>query len=217
MHPNFSSNPHRRDQVRQQRHVDIQRLWRRLAGTPQGFVGNPANAIAPPQCGTLQVRAAGSGNEDGSGDVSWGDPTLISAAEASAAHCLLPSLGGMSSRLISNTHGFDIPDAAVIGGIYVRIWRSRDVHAPVMDESVWLTKDGVTGVGAPRWSDEIWPVTEAFAVYGDAGDLWEASWTADEINAPTFGAMVRVQSPSGSAFVTAYVDMIEISVCYAVS
>lgn len=215
MHPDFSfSNEIQRAQARQQRHVDIQRLWRRLAVTPRALVGNPVNSVAPPQCGELQTRAAGAGSDDGSGDDSWVNPNHIVGLEASAASYLLPSGGGMTSRLVSSAHGFTIPGAATIGGIYVRVWRRRDVLSIVTDESLWLTKNGIDGVGVPRWSGEIWPTADAVAVYGSAGDLWEATWTAEEINAATFGVMLRANSPGGSSFVTLYVDMIEVAVCY---
>lgn len=197
------------------RDVELKRMWRRVWASQRVYVGHPGSYKGMPACLEAQTRGAGGGTSDGSGDVPWNDPDDIDAEEAIAAHALMPSGGGYTAFLISNTHGFSIPTGATINGVFVRISISRDVLSNVYTYAVQLTKDGSTLAGSPKSGVNPWPVLQAQEVYGEADDLWGTGGiTPAEANASTFGVMLKANTPSGSVITTAYCDYIEISICY---
>lgn len=197
------------------RDVEIKRMWRRVWSSQRVYVGHPNGYKGMPACLEAETKAAGSGTSDGTGDVAWGDPDKIDAEEADAAHALLPSLGGYTAKLVSNSHGFTIPSDATINGVFVRLGLSRDVHANIYTYSLELTVDGSTPVGTAKSGLTPWPIIQAQEMYGEADDLWgTGGLTPADVNGSTFGIMLKANTPSGSASNTAYCDYVEISICY---
>ena len=216
--PAGTSRMRQREQELQQRHVDLQRLWKRLAAAPQSHTGRPGGGAAAAPCPNFQVRSAGGATEfpPGPSGASWQNRPQIVAADGTPAVCLLPP-GGITKLLASQNHGFNIPSGAVIRGITVRIIKQGGPapDASVEDVAVWLTKDGQSPAGPGQRFTGPWPATMTLYIYGGEGNLWGVNWTAADINNSTFGAAIQASAFHIVGTARAAVDQIEIAVCYA--
>jgi hypothetical protein len=105
--------------------------------------------------------------------------------------------------------GFAVPPGAQILGITVEIGRNADptLGGALSDEAVSLPQ------GTPK-ANGTWPdgtPTGPFpnSTYGSPQDTWGATWTASEINAPSFGVSLK---PAGKGF--GNVDSIGVTIAY---
>jgi hypothetical protein len=110
--------------------------------------------------------------------------------------------------------GFAVPAGATINGVTVEVKRRKtnDLGFSTKDANVNLTKNGTAAVGTNKASATNWTTTLTFATYGGAADLWGTTWTATEINASTFGVLLKVYDPIGGGGETANVDFIRVTV-----
>lgn len=117
-----------------------------------------------------------------------------------------------------------VPAGATINGITVKIERynsnaSGDFPLTVNDNAIYLTKDGSTTVGSNKSTGAAWQASDNNTTvdFGGVSDLWGTTWTADEVNASTFGVMISPQlSFSGYAETggNILVDQVTITVEY---
>jgi hypothetical protein len=115
-----------------------------------------------------------------------------------------------ATRLLTCTqYGFSIPGGSTITGILFEFER-QSAADDITDGDIRLTKDGTTAVGDDK-AVNSWPTVPAIASYGGSSDLWGTTWTDSEINASTFGSMIRATTSGGD---TASVDYCRVTVYY---
>jgi hypothetical protein len=114
----------------------------------------------------------------------------------------------LAEGVIATKFGFNIPNAATIKGIEVKVRKRQSARAVdfggttdteggefVFDAAARLVRNGNPG-GADRRSDETWPNGEnlEYVTYGGPTDLWGRSWTAAEINQEGFGFDIQARA-----------------------
>ena len=145
------------------------------------------------------------------GDIAWSDPANAGASDNSRATATVSS-SGFTQELRGTSLGLSIP--ADPDGIEVTIERNTAGGGATVftDNLVQLIKGGTPG-GDNKASATAWNTTEDTITYGGPTDLWGQTWTAADINASTFGVLLRAQR-AGSSGQTAQVDHIQIKVYY---
>ena len=165
------------------------------------------------------------------GSVSWSNPDNAKVSDDTRAINQLGSAVGKESHYLKATNfGFSIPVGATINGIVVEIERSWQNGSSAFGE---INDGGSASGGAgglrivkggsisstDRSVGAVWTnTTDAYSSYGSSSDLWGETWTAEDINASTFGFVISVMGfngPSGTD-PQAKVDHIRITVYYTV-
>ncbi|MEZ6048646.1 MAG: hypothetical protein R3C11_24325 [Planctomycetaceae bacterium] len=100
-----------------------------------------------------------------------------------------------------------IPTNAVIKGIQLTLTTSA-TQTPDYQE-IALSKDG-TSVFSSKSSPTSGSWMSGTAIYGGATDLWGASWTPADINATTFGSLIKVWALDGGDAFGVYAGEIEV-------
>lgn len=120
----------------------------------------------------------------------------------------------ISQILVVSNFGFAIPTDATIDGIIAEIERNNAAGA-ASDNRVQLAKGtafaNLVGSNLAATTTD-WPAAMAIATYGDAANLWGATWTPAEINAATFALFLSVQADAANTDIA--VDFIRITVHY---
>jgi hypothetical protein len=128
---------------------------------------------------------------------------------------MLNSTPVVSDDALLQDYGFVIPDGAIIVGIKVRVYRkcSDAAVSHAVDNKIRLLKAGAE-VGDDK-ADIVtkWPLAQTLAEYGGDTDLWGTTWTASEINDPTFGVVLAAEVISGFP-VTPEVNVIQLEIHY---
>lgn len=172
---------------------------------------------------TLGPNSATSGTTTaGLWGISWANPTNIATSNNVRTTYTFNGSGSNNatfhSFFNSNGHGFNLPSNAVIQGITatVEVIRTGGSTGATTMNVVQLTKDGSTRVGTNKVSQvsNTISTTEAVKTYGGAADLWGTTWTADEINASTFGVSVKVLGSTSGTNRVVGLDHITITVTY---
>lgn len=111
--------------------------------------------------------------------------------------------------------GFAIPSNSIINGVSVRIRRnSSEATYSFKDYILKLIKGGAYSGNNKANTVTKWGSTwDAEVTYGNSTDLWGNTLSASDINSSDFGVGLSAQDNGGSG-VTAYVDVIEITVSY---
>ena len=117
----------------------------------------------------------------------------------------------LSYLLKATNPSMGVPAGATINGILVEIERHY-AAGTVADYDVCLTKDGSARVGDDKSTGAAFPAADAITSFGGATDLWGTTWTADEVNATTFGVLYKMQATGANA--DGFVDFIRITVYY---
>jgi hypothetical protein len=97
-----------------------------------------------------------------------------------------------SSYAVLRGFGFDLPERARVLGIAVEIARHADEENSITDEAMRLVK-GNHILDAEHAREGAWSAGMTTAAYGGPDDRWGTTWTAAEINDPTFGIALRAQ------------------------
>lgn len=128
------------------------------------------------------------------------------------------SLGSsqITRYLKATNFGFSIPAGATIDGILVEWEVSIGIGSnAVTDHAVRIVKGGTIG-STDKSNATTWTTSDAFLTHGGSSDLWGETWTADDINATTFGtalsAIGSVTAPS-----MPQVDSVRITVTYTLA
>lgn len=149
-------------------------------------------------------------SEIGSG-LPWSSPGNVSSENGSYASVGVLINSDHSKTLIARGFGFSIPATDVIDGITVEIKRRVDqFFGGAADRQVQLTKNGTTFIGNSEAAPSAWPSSDTWASYGGTTNLWNTTWTAGEVNSPTFGVCVSVDIAGLAA--SAMIDHIKITV-----
>ena len=150
------------------------------------------------------------------GTLTWSNPSNGTTSNNSYASIDNGSSFSSQSHYLKWTgFGFAIDSGATIDGIVLEVERKANGSSPgwLRDTVVKLVKGGsVVGSNYGATTTD-WPTTEAFATYGGAADLWGTTWTAAEVNAADFGAVLQI----GFGLVTgltASVDSARVTVYY---
>ena len=179
----------------------------------------PGRARATTAVANAGTCVSDSGN---SGSAAWGNPQNAEGAPNNSdtfcqgSDCAAIGLNGsaLSQFLKCTNFGFSIPPTAVINGISLTIRESADGSA--LDTEVRVVKGGVVQTAQNKASGSAWHLfTFGTQSYGGAADLWGVTWTAADINATGFGAVMSVTNQTGAAF-NLGVDSYEITVDYTV-
>ena len=150
------------------------------------------------------------------GTVTWTGPGNITApgtpfATAATFGSVIPT----SHYLIGSNYGFNIPANASIQGITVSINRQASA-AGLTDLVVSLVKATNVLVGNNLASATAWPITPlTVATYGSTTNNWGANLTPADVNNIGFGVALSVTNPVAFTANTATVDVMQISVTYA--
>jgi len=174
-----------------------------------------------------QTGTAPTGSNVNTGGPAWANPGNITNSDNNRASASLIS-GQTSDALVANNFGFTIPTNATIDGITVNIERYGTrttffifVSRAIRDQTIQLTKNGTTAVGANRaLTTTNWPASDGTQSYGGAADLWGTTWTPAEINNSNFGVYIQAFSWKlgfvGNATLSAFVDHVTVTVDYTV-
>lgn len=155
------------------------------------------------------------------GTISWNNPGSVTSSNNVYADfgALIGILASANTHyLYAQSFGFSIPTTAVITGIQVDIEHSTGglivVGGGVSDNILRLLKGG--GLTGNNLAGGYWPTSDGYLAYGGAGNLWGTSWTAAEINDPSFGIAFSAKLSAGlaSIFIGGYVDHIRMTVFY---
>jgi hypothetical protein len=166
-------------------------------------------------CVATQVHALTAGpnspgatfNDVSFGTVAWTNPGNGLASDD--AYAQASPGGGNTNYLAANNFNLAVPASAIIDGIEVAI-EKRSLAGTVLDSRVRIIKGGVIG-STERADGATWPTTDTVVVYGGLGDLWGETWTAADVNAPSFGVAVSATD----SLDTAAIDHITITVHYS--
>lgn len=162
-------------------------------------------------------RFPGTGADDASvGTVSWNSATAVTAEDT--VNAFRAHLNSQVTHYLKATNfGFSIPAGATIRGITVEIKRMRtSAGGTNQDSAVRIVKGGSIGA-TNKASAAVWPLNVlTYASYGSASDLWGENWTAADINASNFGAVLSGINPSATN-TNSSVDAIRITVTYSVT
>lgn len=176
-------------------------------------------------CQTAGPNNAGTGaNVSISYNPSWNYPGNITTPGSPYSWVTISSTkcDDGSDYLRGTNYGFSIPAGATITGIQVTVNRKGDqgcYGTGIQDKYLYLVK-GVNGspviqtAGSNKASAAVWPTSMTTATYGSSADLWNLSWTVEDINSMNFGVALAVQS-NAYYNVTATVDYMQITVSYS--
>ena len=141
-------------------------------GTPPVEAGPCVAGSVGPRYGTSAIGTV------------WTEENGALAPDNSRAH----SNGDNPNYLFTTGYGFALPEGAEVQGIRVTI--ARVAEGFVADSAVRLPKGQAKAKGA--WP--LGPYTGPYVptTYGSATDLWSATWTAADINSPSFGVAIKV-------------------------
>jgi hypothetical protein len=161
--------------------------------------------------GQTETRSAGTVAESGTG-LSWSIQNAAELAlsnDVAGGQCGSLSQDASSKYLNLTNFGFTIPGGSSISGIEVTM-RSRSTGGEFSkNRQLYLLKSGsITGANKLG----IWPTSYTTNTYGNATDLWSATWTSSDINNFNFGVTIKAEADQGGTF--AYLDFVSITIHY---
>lgn len=139
----------------------------------------------------------------GGGGTAWSDLSAIWADDTSYASVTL-AVEAVSQYLLARWFNFAIPSDATINGIEVKGNQPSGPNA-----SVYLTKDGTSIAGTSQ--GEL-VSGGGDTIVGGSANLWGTTWTPSEVNANTFGGMVRVVDQGFGS--SSEIDFLQVRVTY---
>lgn len=136
----------------------------------------------------------------------WNTPSnIVSSNNSYADATLLP--GAQTDYLAATQFGASFTSSG-IAGIEVRLeWYTDNQHS----YTVYLTKDGSATVGNPSTGTIVG--VEEQVTLGGASDLWGTTWSESEVEASTFGVLIRAADTLETSG-TSYVDFVEVRITY---
>ena len=138
----------------------------------------------------------GTGADDNAvGTQVWSNPGYITADDTNYASC--SAAGSGSSHYLKGTNpAFTIPSGSTINGIELTINRRSFANSGnqyTVDNIVKLVKGGTVQGNDKADTVNHWPTSLTDKVYGGSSDLWGLSWSAADINASNFGAVLSAK------------------------
>lgn len=173
------------------------------------LLSNAASAITVSSSPTVCASVASIGT------VAWSNPTRALSSNNSYATA---SVDGTTTRFLRCTgYTFAIPAGATINGITVSVERRSNstANGGSRDAAVRVVKAGVIGT-ADRSTTTTYTTADVIEAHGGAADLWGEAWTAEDINAASFGAaFAATKASAAGAAHTVRVDHVRITVDYS--
>ncbi|NNT72452.1 T9SS type A sorting domain-containing protein [Flavobacterium sp. IMCC34852] len=146
-------------------------------------------------------------------NLDWTTPgNITNTADANYATAVFATAGN-TDNLFGSNYGFSIPNNAIINGIVLTVNRrtsATNAGRITRDNVVSLVKNGVIA-GNNKAVTTAYGTTFSVATYGSSTDTWGTTWTAADINAANFGAMISVNANNS---LTATVDYLRITIHY---
>ncbi len=166
---------------------------------------------------TLGPNSTGTGADDaGVGTLAWTNPNRVVASDDSKANA--SSTANVTTHYLKATNfGFTVPAGATINGVTVEIERmttNNTAARKTIDNIVKLVKGGVISGTDKADTVSKWPITDAYATYGGAADLWGLTLAYTDVNAADFGVAISANTTSDGAAVNARIDHIRITIDY---
>lgn len=126
-----------------------------------------------------------------------------------------------SQTIVANNFGFNLPTGAKIDGIIVHV-KGQSSKAQNVDE--WVVQligadgqpKGVNRANQAKRFNAWHPLpngTDRTWTYGYSENLWEATWTNEDINSKEFGVRIQLRN-KGNDPMTVEIDAIDIEVLY---
>lgn len=125
---------------------------------------------------------------------------------------LTGGVGSYTDYLVATNFGFTIPGGATITGIFVEV-ETLDPTGNTSDYSVRIVKAKNIGT-TEKALGTTYSTSDAYLSYGNPADLWDETWTADDINDEGFGIAISAQRNSPGGNTEGQVDDIRITVYY---
>ena len=145
-------------------------------------IGSVNNASGPLPPGT----AATFGD---TGTTAWTNPNDIKVEDGNfATDISIGPSGPFADRISGTNFGFALATNTTILGILVEVKGFATFTGSQSGGlGVQLLKGGATA-GAAQFN--TWPASNAFVSFGGTSDLWGTTWTPNDINQATFGALI---------------------------
>lgn len=150
---------------------------------------------------------------EGPGGRVWSNPEAILADNTTATSLRVGS--DSSQWLVASGFSLDVPPAAEIHGIEVRV-RRRSRDGGVADNGARLVR-GDAILPTDRSLDPFWAVSFREVVYGGPEDLWGEGWSPAQLNAPSFGFALAATRGGTAGNDDAFVAYVSVTVHYSVT
>ena len=165
------------------------------------------------QDGTSGPNSPGTMEDDATvGTVVWDFPDNAKVGDNTNARATTMT-GNDTHYLKATNFGFAIPAGATISGILVEM---RKWNPPVSDTVIKLVKsDGTIGTENKADIGTAWSTYGNrlnYIPYGSSSDLWDETWTPEDINDVDFGVVLSATTTTNYQY--AFVDHIRITVYY---
>ncbi len=136
----------------------------------------------------------------------WKGAARVHLSEAQIAHWLT-----------GTNFALNVPPLAVINGIEVTVRRrSWTLSSSIADNAVSLIKGGSVGP-VDRGKPDAWTDSYTEVTYGGPADLWGATWTAADLNDPSFGVALSAKYIVAAGNDYALVDQIKVKVYFTMT
>ena len=145
------------------------------------------------------------------GTVAWNTPGNAAASDDTDSSAILVA-SAVSHYLKATNFGFAIPAGATIDGIVVE-WEVAKTTGGTVDNAARIVKGGTIG-STDKSSVTAWTGTDTYLSHGGVSDLWGETWTADDINATTFGSALSAVNADPSFVDNPTIDHVRITVYY---
>lgn len=138
----------------------------------------------------------------------WTNPTNVFSSNDSRAVFATTT----QNDLKITGFGFTIPTNATILGVTVTVeGNGTDATAANRSVELGLTKDGTTLSGTRAASQQLNQTTDTTLTFGSSSSMFSTTLTAAEINATTFGVLLRAANTNAGA---RNIDAVTVSVAY---
>lgn len=146
-------------------------------------------------------------NDSSDGTYAWSN--VDNAKISDNSYATTNWTGGATSQYLKATNfGFSIPSGATINGILAEV----EVKGNATCNAYWVyvvKADGTFG-GTSKGNLDPLPETDTYTSFGASDDLWDETWTAENINDADFGVAYRITAYNGPISV----DHIRITIYY---
>lgn len=138
----------------------------------------------------------------------WTNPNNVFASDNSRAVYATTT----QADLKMTGFGFAIPSTATILGFSVKVeGEGTDGTAANRSVELGLTKDGTTLSGTRAASQNLNQTTDTTLTFGSGASLFGTTWTPAQVNATTFGVMLRAANTNAGA---RNIDQVTVQVTY---
>ncbi len=148
------------------------------------------------------------------GYTDWTDPLNAKVDDSNPATCSVINIS-YSDRLNVYTFGASIPGNATIIGILYSVERKAST-VQLRDYEIYLMDNTAPKGNNKADTGSDWPTDYTHKEYGGSSDLWGTSWTPAQINASTFGLVVKCINNSENFNRTAYVEHLKVKIYYSI-